>query len=54
MLIQSYDSLQLDNLLKKLWDLESLGITADEPSVYDKFESFVQLHGNRYVVSLPW
>ena len=54
MLIQSYDSPQLDNLLKKFWDLESLGISADEPSVYDKFKSSVQLHGNRYVVSLPW
>ena len=36
MLIQSYDSPQLDNLLKKFWDLESLGISADEPSAYDK------------------
>ena len=37
MLIQSYDSPQLDNLLKKFWDLESLGINADEPSVLNKY-----------------
>ena len=54
MLIQSYDLPQLDSLLKKFWDLKSLGISAGEPSVYDKFKSTVQLHGNRYVVTLPW
>jgi len=53
-MIQSYDLPQLDSLLKKFWDLKSLGISADEPSVYDKFKSTVQLHGNRYVVTLPW
>ena len=53
MLIQSTDSPHLDNLFKKFWEFESLGINSDEPSVYNEFKNSVQLKDNRYVVSLP-
>jgi len=54
MLIHSADSPCLDNLLKKFWDLESLGVSSEEPSVHDSFEDSVQFQDNRYIVSLPW
>ena len=44
----------LDNLVKQFWDLESLGITQNEPSVHDVFKKSVQFTNNRYEVSLPW
>ena len=45
---------ELDKRLKMFWDLESLGIQPNEATVYDKFESSIQLNGKRYEVSLPW
>ena len=44
----------LDDQLKRFWELESLGITKDEPSVYDKFVQQISFNGQRYQVSLPW
>ena len=51
MLIQSSDTLCLDNLLKNFWELESLGIN---PSVYEEFKKSVKFVGGRYEESLPW
>jgi len=54
MMIHSSDSPSLDNVLKDFWELESLGIKPDEPSVYDEFKNSIQLKDSRYIVSLPW
>lgn len=40
--------------LAKFWDLETVGITNDEPTVYDKFVSEVKSNGERYEVCLPF
>lgn len=44
----------LDNCLRRFWELESLGIARDETSVYDKFVQQITFDGQRYEVSLPW
>ena len=54
MLIQSSDTPCLDNLLKNFWELESLDINPDKPSVYEEFKKSVKFIGGRYEVSLPW
>uniref|UniRef100_A0A1X7VE19 Uncharacterized protein n=1 Tax=Amphimedon queenslandica TaxID=400682 RepID=A0A1X7VE19_AMPQE len=41
----------LNEQLKKFWELESLGITKEEKSLYDQFVSFI---GESYHVTLPW
>ena len=44
----------LDDYLKRFWELESLGVTDDETSVYEKLAQQIQHDGRRYKVSLPW
>ena len=44
----------LDDHLSQFWDLESLGIARDEPSVHHKFVQQIQFNGQRYEVKLPW
>ena len=44
----------LEDRLKQFWELESLGITKNEASVYDKFVQQIRFDGQRYEVSLPW
>ena len=44
----------LDDTLKRFWDLESLGIMKDESSVYAKFTQKITFIGDRYQVCLPW
>lgn len=44
----------LDDRLKLFWELESLGITEVETSVYDKFVQQIRFDGRRYEVTLPW
>ena len=44
----------LDDQLRRFWELESLGIMKDEPFVYDKFVQRISFDGQRYQVSLPW
>ena len=44
----------LDSVLKRSWDLESLGIVSDEPSVYEKFMEGIIFNNMRYEVRLPW
>ena len=38
----------LDDQLKQFWELESLGITENEASVYDKFVQQIRFDGQRY------
>ena len=44
----------LDTQLNKFWEIESLGIEANESSVYDKFVNEISFKDHRYVVNLPW
>lgn len=44
----------LDSVLRRFWDLESLGIVSDEPSVYEKFLRGITFNNMRYEVRLPW
>ena len=45
---------ELDSQLKMFWDLESLGVRHDEPSVYDEFQRGIVYKHPQYEVSLPW
>ena len=44
----------LETQLKNFWDLETLGIQNEEPSLYDRFLENVSHDGTRYKVKLPW
>ena len=44
----------LESQLKMFWDLESLGVRPNEPSVYDEFQRGIVYKHPRYEVSLPW
>ena len=44
----------LDNLLTQFWELESLGIMQNEPSVHEVFKKSIAFQNGRYKVSLPW
>lgn len=44
----------LEQQLKRFWDLDVLGIQEEEPSLYDKFLAGVSYNGQRYEVKLPW
>lgn len=54
--IDAYPSTEpaLEDCLKRFWDLESLGIAREEPSVYTKFVQRINFDGHRYEVCLPW
>ena len=44
----------LNDTLKKFWDLEAIGIKAEESSVYEEFTQNVVFQDGRYSVHLPW
>lgn len=44
----------LDDQLRRFWELESLGILQGEASVYEKFIQRISFNGQRYQVGLPW
>ena len=44
----------LEQQLHRFWDLETLGIQEQEPSIRESFQQQIQLTGGRYQVSLPW
>ena len=44
----------LDEQLKKFWDLETLGIVDGESMVHEKFVQQISFSGQRYSVALPW
>ena len=48
------DDATLDQTLKMFWDLEAIGVKADEPSVYEDFMQSVVFQNGRYCVRLPW
>ena len=50
----SDSSSSLDSSLKAFWELESLGIKQDEPSVYEEFKKNIEFKNGRYEVGLPW
>ena len=52
--IQTESAPKLNDMLAKFWDLETLGIKQEEPSVYDKFIQEVKFNGNRYEAKLPF
>lgn len=43
-----------NDTLRSFWDLESLGIKAEEQSVYEQFTASIQFLDGRYEVPLPW
>ena len=48
------DKTQLEEQLKSFWELESLGISEQEPTLYEQFKDHVTFDGSRYEVTLPW
>ena len=40
--------------LRAFWELESLGISTNDKSVYDDFCVQIQFKNGRYEVALPW
>ena len=44
----------LSNALKAFWELESLGIKLEEPSVYEEFKRTISFKESHYEVCLPW
>ena len=42
-----------DSKLKRLWDLETLGI-CETKDVYEDLVENIQFNGERYSVKLPW
>ncbi|XP_068684931.1 uncharacterized protein [Montipora foliosa] len=50
--IEGEDSLEKE--IKHFWDLETLGIKHDEPTVYEKFIEDIRHIGERYEVKLPF
>ena len=49
--IEGGDSLEE---VEHFWDLETLGIKHDEPTVYEKFIEVIKHNGERYEVKLPF
>ena len=52
--IRTESAPKLNDILENFWDLETLGIKQEEPSVYDKFIQEVKFNGNRYEAKLPF
>ena len=53
MLIDTDDN-KLENLVEKFWNLDTLGISNVEPSMYNKFMESVRFINGRYEVSPPF
>ena len=53
--VTSHYSSTLESQLEKFWDLETMGITKEEPSIIqDKFCNSLRFQNNRYEARLPW
>ena len=50
--IEGGDSLEEE--IKHFWNLETIGIKHDEPTVYEKFIEDIRHNGERYEVKLPF
>ena len=44
----------LETKLSRFWDLESIGITKKEESIYEDFTNEIEFKEGRYEVRLPW
>ena len=44
---------QLDRNLKRMWDLESMGVV-ESKEMHDKFVDNIEFTGSRYSGKLPW
>ena len=45
---------QLANEIRRFWDLDTIGISEPEVSVYDKFNETIKFENGRYEVELPF
>ena len=52
--MRAQSDLPLEEGLRAFWELESLGISMSEKSVYDDFREHIQFKDGRYEVTLPW
>ena len=50
--IHLHDTPNLSSLLKAFWELESLGIKQEEPSVHEEFKTTIKFKNGRYEVNL--
>ena len=48
------EEMTLEKQLSKFWELESLGISPQENSVYETFKDGIEFVNERYQVRLPW
>jgi len=46
--------MKLDEKLRTLWELESIGIKQEENSVLETFKEKITFTNQRYEVGLPW
>ena len=51
---EEQQSSRLEDQLRKFWELESIGISVKEPTVYERFVDTIKYTGGRYEVELPW
>jgi hypothetical protein len=45
---------QLEEQLKSFWDLESIGISDKNTTIFEQFKDHITFDGIRYEVTLPW
>ena len=45
---------RLEDQSRKFWELESIGISVKEPTIYERFVDTIKYTGGRYEVELPW
>ena len=51
---QECENRGLEEGLRSFWELESLGISSPEKTLYEDFSKSVTFRDGRYEVSLPW
>lgn len=51
---ESSEDRALERKLAEFWDLEAIGISPEEKSVYERFNEDITFKDGRYEVKLPW
>ena len=51
---ESSENRALERKLAEFWDLEAIGISREEKSVYERFNEDITFKDGRYEVKLPW
>ena len=51
---QQNSNTECEVIMKRFWDLESLDIQGEEPTLYERFVNSIAFINNRYQVRLPW